>query len=406
MNILYIGQLYPKNIAKTISENTRGKAGFSNHNFELSLINGFSEIDGVKLRVLSAPQCYSYPHNNRCAIIRKETYKNDNGVPIRSIGFINIVGVNQIFKPIVLAIAIIRDLRAFDENIINVVVNPHNLVLLEALAIARKITRKNLTTILIVPDVPACIVEMNDRRGLKGLLVKAMNKLNAKLASTFDKYVFLTAAMNEYYKAASNKFIVMEGLMDPKRLQNTNSSESENNKKIILYTGTLRRIFGVMNLIDAFEIGAFKNCELWICGSGECTDEIIKRSNDNPSIKFWGFINSERALKLQAQATILANPRSANGNYTKYSFPSKTIEYLLAGKVVVMNRLPGIPAEYDKYLVYPEDESILAWVKTLKAVLDMSYDERIKRGNANREFILSKKTATYQCSRIVDFLKK
>ena len=44
------------------------------------------------------------------------------------------------------------------------------------------------------------------------------------------------------------------------------------------------------------------------------------------------------------------NPRSADAEYTKYSFPSKTIEYLATGVPVVMNRLPGIPEEYEYFV--------------------------------------------------------
>ena len=38
------------------------------------------------------------------------------------------------------------------------------------------------------------------------------------------------------------------------------------------------------------------------------------------------------------------------GEYTKYSFPSKTMEYLLSGSKVVMYRLAGIGEEYYQYI--------------------------------------------------------
>lgn len=406
MNLLYIGQFYPREIVKTIVADTKGRVGFSNHNFELSLIKGFSDIKEVNLRVLSAPLVYSFPHNNRHALVHKEKYMQGS-IPIRSIGFINIFGLNMLTKPFALAKAIVDELRYFDDNEIDVIVNPHSLALLEGLAIARKLTKKRLRSMLIVPDVPACLMEMDSSNSVKNKLLKYLNRRNANIARTFDKYVFLTAAMNDYYEASPDNFIVMEGLIDQKRSYEVHAESIEcGEKKVILYTGTLRKIFGVMELVNAFEKGNFENCELWICGSGECSEEIENRINNNHNIKFFGLVSAEKALQLQSQATILVNPRSACGNYTSYSFPSKTIEYLLAGKIVVMNHLPGIPAEYDEYLIYPKDESINSWIATIESVLKMSEKERLNRGKKNKEFILTQKTSTAQCKRIIDFIKK
>ena len=81
---------------------------------------------------------------------------------------------------------------------------------------------------------------------------------------------------------------------------------------------------------------------------------------------------------MQHKATILVNPRTSEGEFTKYSFPSKTMEYLLAGKSVVINRIPGIPEEYFNYVYTPKDESIEALAECLTNVLDINRDIRKK----------------------------
>mgnify|MGYP003303651866 CR=1 FL=1 len=43
---------------------------------------------------------------------------------------------------------------------------------------------------------------------------------------------------------------------------------------------------------------------------------------------FTGKIDRSQVLALQRSATVLVNPRRNNEEYTKYSFPSKTMEYL------------------------------------------------------------------------------
>ena len=359
MNVLFLGQFYPKGIIENIVEDTRGKVGFSNHNFEMSLISGFSKHRDVNLRILTAPMVFSFPHNNKNAFIRKVSYI-ENNYSVNSIGFCNIAVINKFYQKWVLTKAIIKEIETFGGDEITIVVNTPSLTLSSALFKSLSdITGKKIKTVLIVPDVPECMIKMSGKMNLKNRIVQLLNKRNAQLSLRYDKYVYLTEAMNDFYQAKSNDYIVIEGLIDDSKVKiEYTPPKFEGNKEIILYTGTLRRIFGVMNLIEAFKKAEIADAELWICGSGECASEIEQIAKNNASIKFYGLVSSQKALELQSKATILANPRSSEGEYTKYSFPSKTIEYLLAGRTVIMNRLPGVPLEYDNYIEYPDDESI------------------------------------------------
>ena len=407
-NILFIGKFYPQGIIDNIVEDTNGKVGFSNHNFELSLIEGFSKLPDIDLKVLTAPMVYSYPHNNRNAFIKSISYNHKN-YTVKSIGFCNIAIINLLSQTLSLCKAIRNEIYSFnnDEGIA-IIVNTPSLVLSSALFQAiRNIKDKKIKTTVIVPDVPECLVKMNGKITIKTRLVQHLNKHNARLSLLYDKYVYLTEAMNDFFHSNIHDCIVMEGLIDESRVSSKFIAPNYNDKKeIILYTGTLRRIFGVMDLIDAFVKANLTNAELWICGSGECANEITQLAIKNPQIKFYGLVNSQRALELQSQATILANPRSSTGSYTRYSFPSKTIEYLLAGRTVIMNRLPGIPTEYDKYIEYPDDESIESWANKLNGIVNENKDTRMKQSLAGRNFILENKTAAAQCKRILDFINQ
>lgn len=406
-NILFIGQFYPVKICNTIAVDTKEKAGFSNHNFEMSLIKGFSKLADVKLRALSLPLVFSYPYSNKNFYIKKERYEK-NGVSFRSVGFCNVGGINFITRIYKLKKAIAEEIKSFDGDRVNIVVNCPTLIVSYALfEVIKRIKNKQITTTLIVPDVPECVVEMNGRITLKEKILKKINTYNARLSKRYDNYVFLTNQMNEFFNVSENRYIVMEGLIDDDKVSHITKKsleESNEDKEIILYTGTLREIFGVMHLVEVFEEGKFENSELWICGSGECADAIKSRAEKNNRIKFFGLVDSQKALELQTQATILVNPRSSAGNYTKYSFPSKTIEYLIAGKSVIMNKLPGIPEEYDKYIYYPEDETTYAWIKKIREVMKLNPEDRDERGSAGKSFIISQKSAKAQCKRIFNLI--
>ena len=400
MNVLFLGRFYPETLLKTIQADTRGKVGFSNHNFEMSLIGGFANLPKVNLKVVTSPMAFSFPHNNRRAWIRYERYMTGK-VEVTSVGFCNIAGINLISPLKPLEREILRCFDEFPEGDIQIVQNTPDALLSTALFRAISKTKRKVVTTLIIPDVPQCMLDMSGGDSLKHRLMRKNNDKVQRLSAKYDKYVYLTRQMDDFYHAGDGNYMVMEGLIDVSGIHDAPPA-GYTGKEIILYTGTLRRIFGVMNLVEAFQKGDFKDTELWICGSGECAEHLQAKAEEDNRIKYFGLVDAAKARQLQQQATILANPRGAEGEYTKYSFPSKTIEYLLSGNTVIMNHLPGIPEEYDDYVFYPDNESSEAWVTKLREIMSIPRAERNARGIAAREFIITKKNASAQCRRIVE----
>ena len=160
-----------------------------------------------------------------------------------------------------------------------------------------------------------------------------------------------------------------------------------------------------MNLVNAFRLVHNENVELWICGSGDSKEAIETAARNDARIKFWGLVDSKIALEMQHKATILVNPRTSEGEYTKYSFPSKTMEYLLAGKSVIINKLPGIPEEYYDYVYTPNNESVEALAQCMSNVLRIDADKREERAKAGRCFVIEKKNSKIQMQRVINMIE-
>ena len=111
------------------------------------------------------------------------------------------------------------------------------------------------------------------------------------------------------------------------------------------------------------------NYQLWICGNGDAKDVVEELAKKDSRIKYYGLIPRDEVLKLQQEADLLINPRFSTDEYTLYSFPSKTIEYMLSSTPVLMHRLPGIPDEYEPYIFYGEDESDEGFAKKIYEIV-------------------------------------
>lgn len=174
----------------------------------------------------------------------------------------------------------------------------------------------------------------------------------------------------------------------------------------MLYTGRLNRRYGLELLLQAMKELQDPDIELWLCGSGEMEEEIRAYAAQDSRIRFFGFLPHEEAVQLQKQATVLVNPRTNQGEYTKYSFPSKTMEYMASGRPVMMFRLDGIPGEYDPFLTYIPEESSASIRDTVESLRRLSPSELDAMGARGRDFVLKNKNRNVQMRRVLDFIHK
>ncbi|MGK0713944.1 glycosyltransferase [Aerococcus urinaeequi] len=189
-----------------------------------------------------------------------------------------------------------------------------------------------------------------------------------------DSFVLLTNQMKDMLNIGKKPFIVIEGVVNFENNNDENDKQKPKNMDSIMtvvYTGTLNKKFGVVNLVEAFHNTSIKNTRLKICGRGD-SEEIIKSyAAKDERIIFLGQLPNTEAVKLQKRATVLVNPRQNNEEFTKYSFPSKNMEYLLTGRPVIAYKLDGIPDEYDNYFHYVEDDSIDSFTNKIEEILLM-----------------------------------
>ncbi len=144
---------------------------------------------------------------------------------------------------------------------------------------------------------------------------------------------------------------------------------------------------------------------LVICGKGETENKIKEYTEIDKRIHFLGQVKNEEVLEIQRNALVLVNPRQNIGEYTKYSFPSKNMEYLLSGNPVIAYKLDGIPDEYDEYFFYPEDNSIEALRNKIIEVSKISPEERQKIGEKSRNFVLENKNPYVSAQKIMNMIQ-
>ena len=100
-------------------------------------------------------------------------------------------------------------------------------------------------------------------------------------------------------------------------------------------------------------------------------DEIVINlaKKESQNIIYHGVVTNDEMMKIQAKSDLLVCPRHFDEFTTKYTFPSKLLEYIIAGVPVLSNKLKGIPQEYEKYVTLSEYDDPLTWAKYINEIL-------------------------------------
>ena len=234
---------------------------------------------------------------------------------------------------------------------------------------------------------------------------KLFLKLNTTLVNLADGYVFLTKEMDKAVNRKGKPHVVLEGHVDANMATREHKPFSGDKKKV-LYAGSLRTIYGIKNLCEAFADCSKENEELHIYGDGDYVPEMRELIKAHGNIIYHGNRPNTEVVEDELESTLLVNPRPTEGEYTKFSFPSKTLEYMVSGTPVLSARLQGIPGEYDEYLYYFDDKDPEGLKKSLREILDKPMPEIAERGARSREFALSQKSNVSQAQRILELIKE
>ena len=392
MRITFIGGFSDEYDSEIIERNLGYLPYFSSDPLQKSVVNELSRL--INERILVYNMIF-YPSTKRVFYSSSSSRSNDRYEKI-NVSFLNLKFFVHFSKAFHLFIRLLKGPRTD-----NIVIYSSYYPFLMAVSWYKRLKPTNV--LLILPDLPQFIGLSSN----KSLYSKISRWLRTSLFNHYknvaDSYVFLTEQMNESVNNKSKNYCVIEGIASNNYV--FHNDYDGNGIKTVLYSGTLQLKYGINVLLEAIRYVNCQNVRFVFYGSGEGEKNIKEASSTDKRILFGGVLGRDSLNIEQQKATILINPRQNNNEYTKYSFPSKIIEYMLSGRPVVAYKLDGIPDEYDNYLIYPEDDSALSLATLLDTMLSTEDSILNEKGKSNRDFILREKTEEKQVKKILKLLE-
>lgn len=217
-------------------------------------------------------------------------------------------------------------------------------------------------------------------------------------------YVLLTQAMNDYIRNPGKPYVVLEGHADITMAQKQPSITRKGSKRVVMYAGRIFRQYGLANLVEGFRMTNLPNTELHIYGDGDYVEELKEIAAQDSRVVYGGLLLSNQVVEKEMDATLLVNPRPTDEEYVKYSFPSKTMEYMSTGTPVLTTVLPGLPKEYYPHVFLIREESPEGIARALNEALAGSDEELFEKGGKARDFVLNERNNVVQAGKILAML--
>lgn len=381
MKILFLGGVFDDSHIEEITSKTRTYVEYPANNFQKKILRGLEECS-QKPWVVSAPFLGAWPTAYSDVIFSgfDRSVRDDSGYTY--VHFNNIWGIRNPSRARALKKAVKRFAHDKSDKKLIIVYTPHT-PLIEAANFAKRID-PSIRICMIVPDLPQ-YMNLSEKISLIYRTFKRFDvKRFMKESRTVDSFVLLTEQMKYPLEVGDRPYMVTEGIYEPGLpLERSPGGDTST----VVYTGKLNRSFGVIDLLEAFSSVDDPSLRLVICGSGDDKDIVADYARNDSRIDFKGQVSHEEAASCARRADVLVNPRRNDSEYTRYSFPSKIIDYLSYGKPVVAYRLDGMPEAYEDFIWFVPENTTDSLRETLLRVLSLPEKEKEAKSKAAIEYL-------------------
>ena len=383
MHIIYAVTTCSDRVYKQLFSHVKTKPAFQSQKYHRLLIEGLAA--GAKVDVVANPPVNRSVLSEKFLRLPRE---EEGGATYRYIPAIR----NPIVKAAAVGVGTFFQTLLLMQKDSAVIVDGLNRVTALSAMLAARLRGK--PCVGIVTDLPDMLSGSGFSKKLANFVIRHCTH-----------YVLLTEAMNGYLNKRGKPYVILEGHADITMADRIPSMEKKAAPRVCFYAGGVSRQYGLANLVEGFRKADIPNAQLHIYGPGDYVKELQQIAAEDPRVSYGGMLLNTEIVEKEQEATLLVNPRPTDEEYVKYSFPSKTMEYMASGTPVLTTVLPGMPKEYHPYVYLLEEESADGIAEMLTEVLSNSDEALFQKGKEARSFVLEQKNNVIQARKILEMLK-
>lgn len=208
--------------------------------------------------------------------------------------------------------------------------------------------RKKKQSVLLLADY-------NDMNTYSNVLMKLYSAVQLIDMRKYHKVIGLSCNTSRFL-GRGQRFLMIEGGIDVSAWQDISLPRRENAQKIkFMYSGKLEHSPGADLAVNAFMNLKNENTELYITGNGSLKEWIQNMAAKDHRIHFLGRLEYENYINLYNEVNVLLNTRDMSLPENNNNFPSKMMEYLASGRVIVSTKFAGWN-KFQDYVYFCEND--------------------------------------------------
>jgi len=173
---------------------------------------------------------------------------------------------------------------------------------------------------------------------------------------------------------------------------------ADSDKVIVMFAGHFDSVRGIDLFLDVAPKIREDDIAYWISGTGREKEKKhvsnrVERLNNN-KITYFGTLPWEEYRTRVASADILVNFQSPDMPISTYTFPSKLLDFMSAGAVVVSTDMSDLDTEFDEELII-DGKTIEDIRSTLEYTIESYQNNEIDTGNKARQWVETHCTHEY-----------
>lgn len=405
--ILFIGGMFLKEHEEYIQSNSISAIQNAANLLQWNYIRGIEKNVNITVDILNALFVGTFPKYFKKILIKGVgMYVDNESRNIIDVGFVNLPLITEDAKYLSMKDPLRKWVLTNKTDKVYIIAYGFFEQNIRLLSYAKNV-RNDIVTCLIIPDLPQFMSLKNKKSVFRNLYYKRVSDIFNKLNKNIDVFSVITRQMYDALGVHNRPFVVIDGMIDEAFLSDKMPGNSlkfqEPSGFSFLYSGGLSESYGTDVLVNSFLNMKNRETQLWICGDGPYRTSLLDICNKEKRIKYFGTLPHNECIELQKRASCLINPRE-DSEITKYSFPSKTMEYLASGKPVIAKRLEGMSVEYSSLFFEFSSQHNLS--ETMDQVSSMDKEKLKRMGIASMRYVAEYKNNVYQTKQLLDMMSR
>lgn len=347
------------------------------HRFAWSLARSLRSAFG-EVRLLSASPVQSWPLTPRLFFRRRDFVQD--GIAGMAVGFVNVMGLKHLTRFIAVLFQTAAVLRRWkvDTVFIHGVHTPW-------LAYGRFLQFFGLRVVTVLTDPPGVILPTDS------IVSRCLKRLDRRIVRYFVSRTSALIALAPDLAAAYPgvpRTLVFPGILSDlwmAQLAAAAPPAPEAKSLTVLYAGGLNAAYGIDRLLDAALL--LPEVRFVLLGKGDQVARITPEAF--PNVVYGGFVPPEALAPHILAADILINPRPSDADFARSSFPSKLLEYAVAGRPVLTTRIRSIPEVMASCFHYIDDESPAGIASAVEKLAALPFSKRMAFARRSKNIVTS-----------------